>query len=69
MTTARLREQDRLDVASNYSIWKARVSFLLDEYGLKAYIDNMVAVPQDTDQLNGYKKEMARAQWLIFDGI
>jgi len=45
MATTRLRDQDRLEGASNYVIWKAKMSYLLDEYGMKAYIDNVVAVP------------------------
>ena len=49
MATAGLRDQDRLDGVSNYVIWKARMSFLIDEYGLKAYIDNVVAIPQDAN--------------------
>lgn len=35
------------------------MSFLIDEYGLKAYIANVVAVPKDVDQLKEYRKEMA----------
>jgi len=34
--------------------------FLLDEYNLKYYVDNVVAVTQDIDQLKEYKKEMAK---------
>lgn len=45
MATIGLRDQDKLDGASNYVIWKARMSFLLDEFGLKMYIDVVVAVP------------------------
>ena len=45
------------------------MSFLLDEFGLNMYIDAMVAVPQDTDQLKEYKKEMAWAKRLILDGV
>lgn len=44
MTTVGLWDQDRLDGASNYVIRKARMSFLLDEYGLKPYIDAIVAI-------------------------
>ena len=67
--TSGLRDQDMLDGASNYVIWKARMSFLLDEYGLKAYIDVVVAVPSDADQQKKYKKEMARVKQLILDGV
>jgi len=45
------------------------MSFFRDEYDLKAYIDNVVEVPQDADQLKEYMKEMARAKRLILDGV
>lgn len=45
------------------------MSLLLDEYGLKTYIDNVVAVPQDVDQLKEYSKEMATRKRIILDGI
>ncbi len=45
------------------------MSFRLDEYGLKAYIDTVVAVPQDADQQKVYKKEMAQAKRLILDEV
>ena len=69
MATVGLRDQDRLDGASNYVIWKAMLSFLLDEFGLRAYIDNVVVIPRDADQLKEYRKEMARVKRLILDGV
>lgn len=45
------------------------MSFLLDEYGLKLYINNVVAVPQDADQLKEYQREMAKAKRLILGGV
>ena len=69
MATVGLRDQDRVYGVSNFVIWKARMSFLLDEYGLKAYVDNVVAVPEDADQLKEYRKEMEKTKWLILDGF
>ena len=45
------------------------MSFILDEYGLKPYIDAVVAVPRDAYQLKEYRKEMARAKRFILDGV
>lgn len=39
-----LRDQDRLEGSSNYVIWKERIQFLLDEYDLKTFVANVVAV-------------------------
>lgn len=69
MATAKLRDKDRLEGSSNFVIWKARMSFLLDVYGLKTYVDNVVTVPQNANQLKEYRKEMAKAKWLILDGV
>ena len=46
-----LRDQDRLEEASNYVIWKARITCLLDEYDLKLFVTSMVVVPTDPDPL------------------
>ena len=64
-----LRDQVRLEGASNYVIWKSKMSFLLDEFHLKIYANNVVAVPQDVDQLKGYRKEMVKVKQLILDGV
>jgi len=62
MATSGLRDQDRLDVASNYVIWKARMSCLLDEHFLKIYVDSVVVVLADLDPLKKYKGEMAKTE-------
>lgn len=55
MAASGLRDQDRLDGASNYVIWKARMSCLLDEHFLKVYVDSVVVEPADPDPLKKYK--------------
>lgn len=57
MAKIKLKDQDKLDGASNFVIWKARIYFLLDEHGLKTYADNVVAKPTNGDQLREFKKE------------
>jgi len=52
-----LIDQDRLDGASNYVIWKARMSCLLDEHFLKAYVDSVVAEPADLDPLRSTREK------------
>jgi len=47
METNGLRDHDRLDGASNYVIWKARMTFFLDEHALKTYVDSVVVVLAD----------------------
>ena len=60
-----MRDQDRLDGASNYVIWK----FLLDEHALKTYINRVVAESMDANPLKKYKAEMAKAKRMILDGV
>ena len=69
MAASGLRDQGRLDGASNYVIWKARMSFLLDEHFLKAYVNSVVAEPRDPDQLKKYKGEMAKAKRMILHAV
>ena len=66
MATSGLRDQDRLDGASNYVIWKARMSFLLDEHALKTYVDSVVVELVDADLLKKYKVEMAKAKRMMW---
>ena len=58
-----------MEGASNYVIWKAIISFLLDEHELKTFIDNVVDVPADPDPLKAYKKDMDKAKRSILDGV
>ena len=69
MASNGLRDQNRLEGASNYVIWKSRIEFLLDEHDLKALIDNAVAEPLDAAHLRQFKKNMARAKRLILGGV
>ena len=69
MASNRLCDQDRLEGASNYVIWKSRIEFLLDEHDLEALIDSAVAEPLDAAHLRQFKKNMARAKRLILDGV
>lgn len=45
MATTRLRDQGRLDKASNFGVWKAIMQYLLDEHGLKQFVTNVMVEP------------------------
>ena len=64
-----LRDQDRLDDMSNYVIWRARILSVLDEYGLKEHVENVLVVPTDADPLKKYEENQARTKRLIIDGV
>ena len=44
-----LIDQDKLECASNYVIWKTRILAVLEEYDLKAYVKSVMVVPADND--------------------
>lgn len=69
MASTRLRDQDRLDGALTYCIWKGKMHFLLDEHGLKTYAERFVEVSKDSQSLEKYNKEMAKGKKLILDGV
>ena len=69
MASPGLRDQDRLDGASNFGVWKARLSLLLEENGIKDYATIGVVVPTDATPLATYKKEDAKARRIILDGV
>jgi len=52
-----LRDQDMLEGASNYVIWKSKILVVLEEYDLEAYIKSLVDVPGDDDQKKKCKAE------------
>ena len=58
-----------MDGASNYVIWKARMSLVLDEHALKTYVDNMVVAPADAYPLKKYKAEMAKAKRMTLNRV
>ena len=66
MASSGLRDQDRLDGASNYVIWKARMVCLLDEHFLKSYVNNVMVVLVDPNPLK-YRGEMAKTKRMILD--
>lgn len=57
-----LRDQDRLDGASNFVIWKARILAILDKHCIKDYALKVVVVPVDVDPLKKYKEAQAKAK-------
>lgn len=64
-----MRDYDRLDRASNFGIWKAKIFLLLEENDLKEYATSVIVVPTNPQQLSMYKKKDAKARRIILDGI
>lgn len=69
MVTSGLRDQYRLEGASNYIIWKARISFIIDKHNLKNFINSTFVEPVDVAPLRAFKKNMAKDKLLILYGV
>jgi len=44
MVATGLRDQDKLNGASNFGMWKVKMAFLLNEFGLKEYAENIIVM-------------------------
>lgn len=64
-----LRDQDKLDGASKFVIWKARIMTVLDKNCIKDYALRMVAIPVDVDPFKKYKEAQGKAKCMILDGV
>ena len=64
-----VRDQDRLDGASNFVVRKARILSILDKNRLKHFALNMIAIPVDPAENEKYQEAMVRAKSIILDGV
>ena len=58
-----------MDGASNFGVWKDKISLVLEENGIKDYVTSVIVVPTDTTQLATYKKDDAKVRLIILDSI
>jgi len=64
-----VRDQDRLDGASNFVVWKAKILSVLDRNHLKKFVLTTIAVSVDLVDNNKYEDAMVRAKSIILDGV
>lgn len=69
MASHGLRDQAKLERASNYVIWKTKILVVLKEFDLEACVKSVVAVPADNDQKKKHKAEQGKAKRFILDGV
>ena len=60
-----LRDQDRLEGLSNFSMWKARILIVLEAYGLKDHAEQTLATLTDADLLWKHREAAGHAKRLI----
>jgi hypothetical protein len=66
-----LRLEYALEGSSNYIAWKDRMEAVLEDNGLKGYIDNDVPKPDATNtaNLDAWKKKVAKARRILLEGV
>ncbi len=64
-----VRDQDRLDGASNFVVWKARVLSILDRNHVKHFALRTITIPVDLADNEKYEEAMMRAKRIILDGL
>jgi hypothetical protein len=65
----KLKIEDRLEGATNFHAWKARVLLLLEDNDLKEYVEGMVASPIDLQELTSHKKKEVKAKRVLLESI
>ena len=64
-----VRDQNRLDGASNFAVWKARILSVLDRNRVKNFTLKVISVLVDPNDNDKYKEAMARTKCIILDGV
>jgi hypothetical protein len=66
-----LRFEYVLEGNSNYIAWKDRMEAVLEDNGLKGYIDADVPNPfaTDTANLDAWKKKVVKARRIMLEGV
>ena len=66
-----LRLEYALEGSSKYIAWKDRMEAILEDNGLKGYIDNDVPKPDATDtaNLDAWKNKVAKARRILLEGV
>ena len=69
MTTPSVKLEDRLEGASNFNAWKARVLNILEESDLNELVTRVIEEPTTTQGRAALKKKQAKAKRVIFDSV
>jgi hypothetical protein len=66
-----LRLEYELEGSSNYIDWKDKMEAVLEDNGLKDYIDKYVPKPDATDtaNLNSWQNKVAKARRILLEGV
>lgn len=65
MALHRVRDQDRMDGASNFAVLKARILSVLDRNHVKNFALKVIVVSVDPNDNDRYKEAMVRAESIM----
>ena len=66
MASHGLRDRDRLDGLSNFSVWKARILLVLEAYHLRDDAEHTLVTPTNADLLRKHKEAAGHVKRLKF---
>jgi hypothetical protein len=69
MSSISVRPEDKLEGASNFNVWKARVLNILEEYDLDNFVTSTIEEPTSNTRRTTFKKNQARAKRITFDSV
>ena len=58
-----VRDQDKLDGASNFVVWKAKILSILDRNRVKHFALRTITIPIDPADNDRYEDAMVRAEY------
>eukprot|EP00253_Pinus_taeda_P016240 PITA_16240 len=64
-----LRLEYALEGNSNYIAWKDRMEAVLDDNGLKEFIDTDIPKPTDATQADAWQKKIAKCRRILLEGV
>jgi hypothetical protein len=64
-----LRAEDRLEGATNFNVWKLRITNILQEHDLEQYVTTMVEEPTTNAGRVAFRKSQTKAKQIIFDSV
>jgi hypothetical protein len=62
-----LKLEDRLDGATNFRSWKARILFVLDENEIQKYVKEKISEPESDEEKAKHKRNEAKTKRILID--
>jgi hypothetical protein len=64
-----VRAKDKLEGATNFNMWKLRITNILQEHDLEQYVTTVVEEPMNNARRMAFRKSQAKAKRIIFDSF